>query len=58
MGGRVRGLTHRGSSPAVEVVAVPLWGDGGRIHNSGREVQDEGTAIEAQTLGETERWRM
>lgn len=45
------GLTHRGGRPAVEVVAVSLWGDGGRVHDSGREVQDEGTAVKAQTLG-------
>lgn len=48
---RDEGLTHRGGRPAIEVVAVPLRGDGRCIHNSGREVQDEGTAIKAQTLG-------
>lgn len=50
----MRGLTHRRGGPAVEVVAVPLWGDGGRVHDSGGEVQGEGTAIEAQPLGEAQ----
>lgn len=32
-------------------MTVPLRGDGRCIYNSGREVQDEGTAVKAQALG-------